>query len=402
MMVNKVKNWRALYETEKNMIDILKPAESTMAYLKAGLLGFNGSGKTFTAKEIAIGLHGYIKSTKPIFFIDTETGSDFMIPAFKRAGIEMLVAKTRAFADVIQILKDTDGQCDIGIIDSITHVWRELCEAYKKKKHTNRLYFQHWAELKDEWQRFTDLYVNCNTHLILCGRAGYEYDYFENEEGKKELMKTGTKMKVETEFGFEPSLLIEMDRMKKATPKNPELKGWTHRATILKDRTDMIDGEQFDDPKFEVFLPHITNLNIGGKHLGVDIERTSEREFDNNGNTERQRRVKDVAIALEEIQGEITSMFPGTTNAEKKAKIDLVVALFETRSWTAVEGKSLEELKAGLSVLKPIAEAYGRSQVDGTYSPELWVELLVDARDKVVLGHQQLVEAMQNAETDKN
>jgi len=379
----KVKNWRILYKDE-NMLSILKPAESTTAYLKAGLLGFNGSGKTFTGKEMAIGLHKYAKLTKPVAFIDTETGSDFTINDFKAAGIELLVAKTRAFADVIQILKETEGTCDIVMIDSITHVWRELCEAYKKKKHTNRLYFQHWAELKDEWQRFTDLYVNCNTHIILCGRAGYEYDYFENDEGKKELMKTGTKMKVETEFGFEPSLLIEMERVKKATVKNPGLKGWIHRAYILKDRTNTIDGEQFDDPTFDVFLPHIQKLNIGGMHLGVDITRTSEREFDDNGDTERQRRIKAMKVTLEEIQGEMVAMFPGSTAAEKKAKMDMFVGLFDTRSWTAIESKKLEELQAGLIVLKTIAHDFADTTIEGTFTEELWAKWMADARDKVL------------------
>jgi hypothetical protein len=44
--------------------------------------------------------------------------------------------------------------------------------------------------------------------VIICGRAGYEYDYFEDDEGKKQLEKTGIKMKAETEMGFEPSLLV--------------------------------------------------------------------------------------------------------------------------------------------------------------------------------------------------
>ena len=43
--------------------------------------------------------------------------------------------------------------------------------------------------------KFTDLFINAPIHIILCGRAGYEYDYFEDQEtGKKNLEKTGIKI----------------------------------------------------------------------------------------------------------------------------------------------------------------------------------------------------------------
>jgi hypothetical protein len=54
----------------------------------------------------------------------------------------------------------------------------------------------------------------------LCGRAGYEYDHEENEDGGKDLIKIGTKMKAEGEFGFEPSLVIEMERLTPPTRKH--------------------------------------------------------------------------------------------------------------------------------------------------------------------------------------
>ena len=41
---------------------------------------------------------------------------------------------------------------------------------------------------------------------------GYEYDYFEDEAGKKQLEKTDIKMKAEGEMGYEPSLLVLMER----------------------------------------------------------------------------------------------------------------------------------------------------------------------------------------------
>jgi hypothetical protein len=107
--------------------------------------------------------------------------------------------------------------------------------------------------------------VNSPTHVILCGRAGYEYEFVENDDGKKELAKTGIKMKAEGETGFEPSLLVLMERH-----MDMESKKAFRVATVLKDRSTVIDGAQITNPTFADFIPHIKHLNLGGRQLGVD------------------------------------------------------------------------------------------------------------------------------------
>ena len=39
-------------------------------------------------------------------------------------------------------------------------------------------------------------------------------------------------------------------------------------------------------------------------------------------------------IALEEIQGIMTQLFPGQSAKEKKMKVDILESIFKTRSWT--------------------------------------------------------------------
>ena len=81
---------------------LLKPAAKELAFAKVGFLGFAKSGKTFTATQMAIGLADIIKA-KTIGFLDTETGSDFMIPLFEQVKLDLVVAKTRAFKDLLAI-----------------------------------------------------------------------------------------------------------------------------------------------------------------------------------------------------------------------------------------------------------------------------------------------------------
>ena len=70
--------------------------------------------------------------------------------------------------------------------------------------------------------------------MIVCGRAGFEYDFQEKEDGsgRKELVKTGVKMKAESEFGYEPSLLVHMERASDLK----DLSKVHREASILKDR----------------------------------------------------------------------------------------------------------------------------------------------------------------------
>jgi len=329
-------------------MDLLKTAKNETAYLKAGIQGFAGSGKTFTAAKIAIGLHKYIDSKKPIAFADTETGSDFVLPLFQAENIELVVCKSRAFIDLLKVIDEAEKNCSVLIIDSITHFWSELLNAYQKKKNVNRLTIRDWMPIKTEWRSFTDAYIMSNLHIIMLGRAGWDFGYIENEHGEKELTKTDTKMKVESETGFEPNILIEMEKVKVERQKIGA--GFVHRAWILKDRADAINGKYFDNPDFDCFLPHIEKLNLGGKHKVLDTTKTSEEIFTTERSMAEYYKQRD--IALEEMKDEITLRYPGRDVETGKEKVKLLKNIFGTSSWTAISNMKLEDVKIGLEKVK--------------------------------------------------
>ena len=79
-------------EAAKETIDnFFAPIGNTKPYFKAAFQGFAGSGKTYTAAQVAVGLHKRIGSKKPIVIFDTEQASKFLKPLFAEAGIEGLV-----------------------------------------------------------------------------------------------------------------------------------------------------------------------------------------------------------------------------------------------------------------------------------------------------------------------
>ena len=121
-----------------------------------------------------------------------------------------------------------------------------------------------------------------------------------------------------------------------------------HFAKVIKDRSTLLDGREFQDPTFENFLPHVERLNLGGRQMGVDTSRTSvgmiPADIRDNRSTHRK-------IVLDEIESLIVYHIPGQAAADKKRKIELLRTHFEA-SWTEMESvMSLERLRKGYDTL---------------------------------------------------
>jgi hypothetical protein len=330
---------------------LFKPAEMTSSYLKAAFLGFAGDGKTFTATELGGGLVQHMRKLKlevadrPVLFLDTEKGSDWVKPRFDKMGIQLMVAKTQAFDDGCAAIREAEKAASVLIIDSVSHLWKELCQSYMKKMGRNRLTMGDWGYLKQRWSEgFTTPFVNAKAHIILCGRAGFEYDHEEDDDGKKQIVKSGVKMKAEGEMGYEPDLVVLMEREHDAK----DITKVNRVAHILKDRADVIDERKFPNPSFKDFLPHIERLNLGGKHVGTDQTRTSMASMPAH---ESDKRATQRAICLDEIESLMIEHIPGQAAADKSRKIQLIKKHFNA-GWVEMERvMPLESLRCGYDSL---------------------------------------------------
>ena len=346
---------------------VLQTFGGGQGYLKAGLLGFPKSGKTFTAALLACEVHRRFKLKGPVALFDTEGGGEYVAGMITKAtGTAPVGMKSRALVDLLTVARECEkGAAAILIADSVTHVWREVCAAYLKQVNAareapgtsarSRLEFQDWAAIKDRWAAWTDLYLNSRLHIIICGRAGYEWDFEEHEDAagntRKELVKTGVKMKVESEFGFEPSLLIEMERMQVPAADSADKFRFVHRARVLGDRFNAMDGAVQDNPTAAWFSPHLDRLTAGVSNV-VDVEAKTPMGVDEAGDAEWQREKRQRVILCERIQGAIVQVYPGQSAAEKKAKVSVLGKCFGTTSWTEVENMNAGKLAAGLEVLE--------------------------------------------------
>lgn len=335
---------------------LLKPATGG-GYLKAGVFGFAKSGKTHTALELAMGTRRFFKLDGPIAMYDSESGSDYWAARVrKETGKDLLVVKSRSLRDLV----DTTNECVAGgvsvlIVDSATHIWREVCDAYlhelqeaarrKNWRVPDRLEFQDWARIKNKWATWPDLYLNSPLHIIVCGRAGNEYEYETDDRGKKQLIKTGTKMKTEAEFGFEPSLLVEMER----DWSNDDPPRMVNRATVVGDRFDLMNGKSCDMPTFEFFKPFV-ELLAPANHVQVDTTMKTEFGLDETRADDWKREKDQREILSEKIKATFTlAGMDGKSADDKKALVEAMEKYFGSKSWKEVSEKTPSTiLAAGL------------------------------------------------------
>ena len=356
-----------LSEQQLDQMDPLKdnffmPVSNTKPYFKAAFEGFAGSGKTYTSGQVAIGLHKKIKSQKPVVIFDTEKAAKFLKPMFAKAGIELLVKESKTLADLKTTMHklSKEGVADILIIDSISHVWESFLEEYKNKPLQQgrsaklRLEFQDWGIIKPTWkQNFSDPFVQMPIHIIMTGRAGYEYENELNKEtGKREIYKSGVKMKVEGETAYEPDMLVLMERYQEM--EGGSVKSVERTATIIKDRSTVIDGKTFNNPTFKDFEPAIDvmlenpDYRMNDEKDSTGLFRTEEDKMDYK---------RKITIALEKIENELLRAWPGRSAAETTAKVNALETAFSTRSWTEIsETMSLQKLELGLATIKNIVE----------------------------------------------
>lgn len=354
-------------------------------YLKAGFLGFQGSGKTYTACLLGIATRRAFKLEGPIAFIDTENATEYIAPMVSSmTKKDMIGLRTRDFGQLCDAAQEcVDAGVSVLIVDSMTHFWRSLCDAYlaglnETRRRYNKpprlkLEFQDWGQVKGQWARWTDFYLNSKLHIIICGRAGFEYDMERNEEtGRNELIKTGIKMKTEAEFGFEPSLLVQMAVDQEPDEAKPGKFRQIRTATVLKDRFAKCDAMTFGfsgkndaakemEAVWAAFGPHVQMLTPGA-HSTVETK-AAPMTVDEEGDVEWAREKKAREILCEEVQGCITSAIPGQSAEDKKRKADLLMQVFGTRSWTAVQGMKSEDLRRCLHKLH---EALGEAPAPPT------------------------------------
>ena len=160
----------------------IKKAERKAKKLKAALVGPAGSGKTYTALELATGL----KNGGRILLADTERGSSTLYAdQFDFDVVEMPDAKVETFQAVISTAEKK--KYDVLVIDSLSHAWEELLEEHEREmtRGQSKNSYIAWGKVTPIYRALIEAITASKIHIVATMRAKTEYVLVENDKGKK-------------------------------------------------------------------------------------------------------------------------------------------------------------------------------------------------------------------------
>ena len=206
---------------------IIRKAERRKSKLRLALVGPTGSGKTFSALQLASGL-----GTK-IGLIDTEHGSGDLYADLGNYDVITLeppytVAKYR---DAIRAFEEAGY--DTIIVDSLSHAWsgegglldkQGQLEASGRYKNS----FATWREITPEHNKLVEQMLGSPAHIIATMRTKTEYVVEKDDRGKNSVRKLG--LSPVQRDGMEYEFTVVMDVAE------------NHTARASKDRTSLFDG----------------------------------------------------------------------------------------------------------------------------------------------------------------
>jgi hypothetical protein len=248
----------------------IQEAKRQGARLLIQLSGVSGSGKTYTALQLAYGLAG--NDGSKVIGIDTENRRmslnaeilpdgarfrtlDFYAPFSPSRYIEAIEAACKAGAEVI-------------VIDSVTHEWESEggCEDIARAGNPRML---DWKKAKAEHKRFMTYMLQAPAHIIACTRAREKTDFTDT----RNPVSLGLQPIQEKNFSYEATVSLMMEDQGKSQQvlKCPsELqsilgrgKGYITAAEGLKLRQ-WVDGAQPVDPAIEKARGMLLNVSNQG------------------------------------------------------------------------------------------------------------------------------------------
>ncbi len=174
---------------------IFRPATRESISLLIGLAGASGSGKSFSAMELASGICG----DKPFACIDTEAGrAKHYADRFRFDHADLRPPfRPATYADAIKAA-DEAGYPAI-VVDSFSHEhagegglldWHE--EEYQRLGGRDQVKMTAWIKPKMAHRQMVSRLLQVRAHLILCFRAEDKIDMVKNAQGKTEIVPKQT------------------------------------------------------------------------------------------------------------------------------------------------------------------------------------------------------------------
>lgn len=215
-----------------------RKANRAYTFLKIGIEGPSGAGKTMGALLIAKGL---ATSLDNIALVDTENGSGELYADDPRVGYTYMYARMEppfTPAKYVQLIKEcVEAGVEVLVLDSLSHAWKYILSYKETLDSRGGNSYANWGKAKPIYDELKNAILFSPLHIIACMRSKAEYSVQTNAAGKSEVKKLGVNPIAEPENEYEFTCVFTVDK--------------EHMATTLmtgKDRTGLFG----DDPSFRI------------------------------------------------------------------------------------------------------------------------------------------------------
>lgn len=185
-------------------------AQRRSTYLKIGLFGPSGSGKSYSALKLASGIAQTVGSR--IALLNTETNrGEIYADSFDYDMMEMAPPYSPE-AYIIAINDAIDSGYKVLVIDSTSHEWIGEGGILNEKEKMSGNDFANWGKLTPRHDAFINKIVSSPIHTIVTMRGKDKY-VMEDKNGKSVPQKVGmgTKQRDGFEYEFHVAWLLNMD-----------------------------------------------------------------------------------------------------------------------------------------------------------------------------------------------
>lgn len=167
----------------------IRKAQREGARLVIGIAGVSGSGKTYTALQLAWGMAngdaskvGFIdtENRRGSLYSDTLVSKDGVIHQFMIGDLYAPFSPQRYIDAILEFQK---AGVEVLIIDSVTHEWEGSGGCQEIAANTNSR-MADWKRAKAEHKRFMNALLQSDMHVICCIRAREKTDFTNPKEPK--------------------------------------------------------------------------------------------------------------------------------------------------------------------------------------------------------------------------
>jgi hypothetical protein len=306
----------------------------SQSYTRISNDGPNGSGKTCTTAQLAVGLAKEYGDGADVHVFDSSN----RWRTWKQLIFD--VEKVRLhihYGESIAVLQKTaeaamKGPCSVFVADDLTVPWMEGVKSFGYEN--GNLTFERRQQLINEWKQYVHVFRHGAFDSLACGRMGYVWETVEDEEGYEKLHQGDPKFNAGggENFGYDADLELTMRRhTRKLLGLFRGKLTMEHIVDVRKDAHSVLNAQQFVFQDWtgpykqgmyktvlDAFRPHIDFVRALDS---PDFDDTSSGKLIVSGKTEWAKDQVTRRGLLEELDANLQMCFPGGEGKSKLSKM---------------------------------------------------------------------------------